>query len=209
MLSGARTGLLRLMVAVVLAGGAAVVHAQALLYQQENFQGRTFSVNHEAVNLASVGFNDQASSLFIRGGRWQLCTAVGFRGRCVTPRSEARYPSLRLMGLNNQISSLRRIGVPPPVPAPPPIAAGRPGLVLYEHDNFAGRALPVSREIANLVTVGFNDLASSVQIRSGRWLLCRDAGYRGPCVTLAPGRYPSLRAMGLNDQLSSVRRVGR
>lgn len=207
MLSGASGWLLRLVVAAVLSGTAAVVHAQALLYQQENFQGRTFSVNHEAVNLASVGFNDQASSLFIRGGRWQLCTAVGFRGRCVT-LGPGRYASLRAMGLNNQISSLRRIGVPPPVPASPPIAAGRPGLVLYEHDNFAGRALPVSREIANLVTVGFNDLASSVQIRSGRWLLCRNAGYRGPCVTLAPGRYPSLRAMGLNDQLSSVRRVG-
>lgn len=192
---------------MVLSCAAAALNAQALLYQQENFQGRTFAVNREAVNLAHVGFNDQASSLLIRGGRWQLCTDAGFRGRCVM-LGPGRYRSLRAMGLSNQISSLRRISVPAPAPPPAPIPPGRAGLVLYEYDKFTGRTLPVSREVANLATVGFNGLASSVQIRSGRWLLCRDAGYRGPCVTLAPGRYPSLHAMGLNDQLSSVRRVG-
>ncbi|MDO8319339.1 glycine zipper 2TM domain-containing protein, partial [Rhodoferax sp.] len=33
--------------------------------------------------------------------------------------------------------------------------------------------------------------------------------FRGRCVVLRPGQYPSMRAMGLNDRVSSVRAVSR
>ena len=42
-------------------------------------------------------------------------------------------------------------------------------------------------------------------VRSGSWQLCSDAEFRGQCITLSPGSYPSLRAMGLNDRVSSAR----
>ena len=184
------------------------VHAQALLYEHDNFSGRMYTVNRDAVNLSSVGFNDVASSVVIRSGRWQLCADAGFRGRCVS-LGPGRYPSLRAMGLNDQLSSLRRVDMPAPSPPPRPGPAPQGDLVLFEHDNFAGRSFAVAREVANFASVGFNDIASSIIIRSGHWLLCTDAGYRGRCVTLGPGRYPTLQTMGLNDQLSSVRRTGR
>jgi hypothetical protein len=214
MTSGRSGWLLRLVAVLVAVPGASQAFAQAHLYEHDNFQGRSYAVSREAVNLARVGFNDIASSLVIRSGRWQLCSDAGFQGRCVT-LGPGRYPSLRAMGLNDQLSSLRRIDggaprpPPPPPPPPRPPPAARADLVLYERDNFAGRSLGVAHEIGNFASVGFNDIASSLLIRSGRWLLCSDAGFQGRCVTLGPGRYPSLRTMGLNDQLSSVRRVGR
>jgi len=214
MTSGRSGGLLRLMAVLLAIPASSRGYAQAHLFEHDNFQGRSYAVNREAVNLARVGFNDVASSLVIRTGRWQLCSNAGFQGRCVT-LGPGRYPSLRAMGLNDQLSSLRRVDgagprpPPPPPPPPRPSPPARADLVLYEHDNFAGRSLGVMHEVGNFASVGFNDIASSLVIRSGRWRLCRDAGFQGACVTLGPGRYPSLRTMGLNDQLSSARRVSR
>lgn len=81
-------------------------------------------------------------------------------------------------------------------------------IVLYENDNFNGRNYRASYSVPNLDDSGFNDKASSATVRSGRWQLCGDAYFRGSCVTLGPGEYPSLRAMGMNDKVSSVRELG-
>jgi len=59
----------------------------------------------------------------------------------------------------------------------------------------------------NLDHSGFNDRASSAVIRDGVWQLCENARFRGHCVTLGPGEYPTLRAMGLNNRVSSAREV--
>ena len=77
----------------------------------------------------------------------------------------------------------------------------------YEHDNFHGHAFTADKPVADFARVGFNDKASSAIVRGGRWQLCDDARYGGRCVVLAPGRYPSLGAMGMNDRVSSTRRV--
>jgi hypothetical protein len=78
----------------------------------------------------------------------------------------------------------------------------------FENDNFGGRRFVASQSVADFSSFGFNDLASSVSIRDGAWQLCTDAFFRGRCVTLERGEYPSLGAMGLNDRISSAREVG-
>lgn len=78
-------------------------------------------------------------------------------------------------------------------------------LVLYQDDDFQGRSFATGRSVTNLANSGYNDKASSVTIRGGSWQLCSDADYRGHCITLGPGRYPSLRAWGMNDKVSSLR----
>jgi hypothetical protein len=47
-----------------------------------------------------------------------------------------------------------------------------------------------------------------VIVGGGKWQLCSDANFRGYCVTLDPGEYPSLRSMNLNDKVSSVQELG-
>ncbi|HVF62502.1 MAG TPA: beta/gamma crystallin family protein [Casimicrobiaceae bacterium] len=80
-------------------------------------------------------------------------------------------------------------------------------LTFYGQEGFRGRSFPVNATIENFDGSGFNDRASSVIVERGRWELCQDAFFRGSCTVLRPGQYPSLAAMGLNDRVSSVRRV--
>ena len=86
---------------------------------------------------------------------------------------------------------------------------GASELTLYEHDNFGGRRWHLTETATDLGGTSFNDRASSAVIRGGTWQLCTDAYFRGRCVNLQPGDYPSLGAMGLNDRVSSARDVGR
>lgn len=79
--------------------------------------------------------------------------------------------------------------------------------VLYEHENFNGRALTAERRVSNLGDYGFNDRASSLVIQRDRWEVCDNSGFDGRCVVLGPGSYGSLAAMGLNDRISSLRVV--
>jgi hypothetical protein len=81
-------------------------------------------------------------------------------------------------------------------------------LTLFEHDNFQGQRFDVRGAVENLANTGFNDIASSAVIRRGTWQLCEDAYFRGRCITLEPGEYPSLGNFGMNDKISSARELG-
>jgi hypothetical protein len=78
-------------------------------------------------------------------------------------------------------------------------------LTFYEREGFGGRSFSANTPVPDFTYSGFNDRASSVVIRSGSWQLCSDAGFQGRCVNLAPGEYPSLRSMGLDNSVSSAR----
>ena len=80
-------------------------------------------------------------------------------------------------------------------------------VTFYENDNFQGRNFSTERQIGNFERFGFNDRASSVVVSSERWEVCDDFRFRGRCVVLRPGSYPSLQMMGLNDRVSSARIV--
>jgi hypothetical protein len=86
--------------------------------------------------------------------------------------------------------------------------AGAQDITLYQGENFSGQRYSSSQSVEDLSRVGFNDLALSVSIRGGSWQLCSDSHYRGQCATLRAGDYPSLRAMGLGNAVSSIREVG-
>ena len=80
-------------------------------------------------------------------------------------------------------------------------------LTLFEHDGFQGNHVTANRSMANFADNGFNDSASSVEVRGGTWQVCTDAYFEGRCIVLRPGTYPSLGSIGLNDRISSVRPV--
>jgi len=81
-------------------------------------------------------------------------------------------------------------------------------IVLFQNENYNGPRYAASSSVSDLARVGFNDRASSATIRGGSWQLCTDAYFRGQCTTLSPGNYPSLAAMGINNQISSLREIG-
>jgi uncharacterized protein YcfJ len=82
-------------------------------------------------------------------------------------------------------------------------------ITFYEGEGFQGRSFTAQSAVGDFSRFGFNDRASSIVVSSDRWEVCEDAGFRGRCVVLRPGQYPSIATMGLNDRVSSVRTVGR
>jgi uncharacterized protein YcfJ len=80
-------------------------------------------------------------------------------------------------------------------------------VTFYEQEGFRGRAFASDRQVDNLDGTGFNDRASSAIVERGDWQVCEDAYFRGRCIVLGPGQYPSLGAMALNNRISSLRPV--
>jgi len=186
---------------------SAQVAAQATFYENPDFAGRSMRANQEVTHFQRYGFNDRTSSVVVVGNRWEVCQDANFRGRCMVLRP-GKYPSLATMGLNDRVSSARVIARNARVDddryAPVVVAAQ---VTFYEREGFDGRAFTTTGAIPNFRRYGFNDRASSAVVVGERWEVCNNDQYRGRCVVLRPGRYPSLASMGLNDQVTSVRTV--
>lgn len=200
-----RTTMARSAAALFVALACGHAAAELVLYEHDDFDGRPVRAYGPVGNLNSMAFNDMASSAVVRSGSWQVCSDADFRGQCIT-LSPGSYPSLRAMGLNDRISSVRPSGGGGNWGGGWGGGGGGP-VELYEHVDYGGRSISSSGE-ANLSRRSFNDTASSIVIRSGRWEFCVDADYRGRCITLGPGNYGNLVDMGLNDQISSLRPTG-
>jgi uncharacterized protein YcfJ len=84
------------------------VAAQLTFFEQQDFQGRSFSTAKPVANLERFGFNDRASSVEAIGSRWEVCEDARFGGRCIVLRP-GRYASMASMGLNDRVSSVRAI----------------------------------------------------------------------------------------------------
>ncbi|WP_169788092.1 beta/gamma crystallin-related protein [Caldimonas brevitalea] len=174
-----------------------------VMFEHDDFQGRQLQASGSLGDFHPRGFNDIVSSVIVRRGHWELCTHARFDGPCIV-LGPGRYPSLDPMHFNDRVSSLRP-------------AAGHGGdrghgdrngdLVLFRHADFQGRSIGLDSREPDLNRFGLNDEVSSVVVRRGVWQLCSDAGYSGTCIELSPGSYPTLRPYGLNDTLSSARRV--
>lgn len=191
--------------------------AQISFFERENFEGNAVTVDKPLNDLRSYAFAEQASSVVVAGGQWEFCDEVQYRGHCVVLRP-GQYASIRAIGLRGRVMSVRAVShgpvvgdprrPPPAVVVPPPMpAAGR--VVLYEHNDFRGQTFTADRPIAELRRFGFNDRASSVEVLGDPWELCEDERFGGRCMVLRPGRYASLRAMDLNDRVSSLRMARR
>lgn len=80
-------------------------------------------------------------------------------------------------------------------------------VTFYPQPGFGGRAFTTYQAVADLGRHGLNDRASSAVVTRQRYEVCEHERFQGRCVVLRPGNYPSLAAMGLNNQVSSVRPV--
>jgi hypothetical protein len=186
---------------------AAVAASSALaqpitLFEHENFNGRRFVSGDSVPSLQSSDFNDRASSAVVRTGRWQLCSDAYFRGQCAM-LGPGEYPSLRAMGMNDRVSSIREVGWRGEGNAPPPPRPSGPAITLYAGPNLTGRPFNMDEGNDNLANSSFNDRAASAEVRYGTWLLCADARFQGRCQEFRPGRYADLGP--LTGNVSSAR----
>ncbi|MFP5390495.1 MAG: beta/gamma crystallin family protein [Gammaproteobacteria bacterium] len=226
----------RALTLALVAGAAWFTQANAVageltLFSRPGFGGRDITLQGPVRNLTDMGFNDRASSLVVRSGRWELCEHADFRGECIT-LGPGEYADLNRLG--DRLSSLREVG------------GGRgwqdrerrerweerrderrderrelreerrgewrdgerggPAIELFRHAEFQGDRRELSEQsLRDFQMMDFNDRAQSIIIHYGQWEFCEHADFRGRCQVYGPGRYPHLGQ--LSSQLSSVRRV--
>lgn len=78
---------------------------------------------------------------------------------------------------------------------------------VYSHRDFRGNSMTLRNAGDPFIADnGMHDVGSIV-VDSGRWEFCARPDFRGPCETLGPGRYASLRE-DWSHPVESVREIG-
>jgi hypothetical protein len=99
-------------------------------------------------------------------------------------------------------------GPRPPEPGyrPPSGGYGRDSLVVFGKRNYRGASARLDRGTSNLSDTGLNDRIRSIQLdrRSGPWLICTDANFKGRCMTIRDS-VADTRQIGMGDAISSLR----
>ena len=87
-----------------------------------------------------------------------------------------------------------------------PPGYGRDSVTLYGGRNWRGPSVRIDGEAPNLGSTGLNDRIGSIQLdrRSGPWIVCTDANYRGRCMTIDRS-VRDTRDIGMRDSISSLR----
>lgn len=189
---------------LAMSGALTAVAAEITFYEYPGFAGQSMTLRGYTANFADVGFNDRASSIFVRSGTWQICTDADFKGTCST-LNRGEYRSLDSK-FDGRISSARDVGSYLGETGNYS-SYGRGRIELFEEAGFRGRSVLLDRDTVNLASIGFNDRASSMIVYEGTWELCVHAEYRGACRTFGNGRYPDL-GPGMTSQISSARLAG-
>jgi hypothetical protein len=190
------------------------------LFSDSNFRGNRVTIDRDAPNLGDFNFNDRASSVVVNSGKWLLCEHANFGGRCAEfgPGEYRELP-----GFNDAVSSARQIDRDDRddrgghgrwrdhdrdrdgLRGGDRGDRGGPDVLMFAGPRFEGQQIELSQDVRALNDVGFNDRATSIIIREGRWEFCEHADFRGECIVLGPGRYDMLDRM--NNRISSMRRV--
>jgi hypothetical protein len=199
---------------ILLAGVLFVAKAGAAdltLYADDDYQGRALGVVFDERSVGVLNFDIRASSLVVELSSWILCTGEEYTGQCIT-LEPGRYASLQALGLDDAVTSVRRrdaasIGVFRDAAGPKSGPASAADIVLYASKDYLGPSHIADRARPDLRVESLQGEATSVVIASGKWELCEDPEFLGPCVTLGPGKYPSLGDLGLKYGAASVRRA--
>lgn len=193
------------------AGGAQA--AQMTIYGQQDFRGKSFTLRGNA-NLADINFENRVSSIIVHSGTWEVCTERDLQGRCET-LGPGEYPNLRR--LDDRIESMRVLQRNTLANRGSAYYDKRynegygdrgNGVEIWAQPNFSGKTIRLTGETHDLTPHGMQDQASSIVVHEGTWEFCTQPNFRGTCVQLQRGTYPTLE-QELNHRVESVRRVDR
>src|SRR5260221_1537528 len=193
--------------------------AEMAIFLPPQFQARQTTLRGQPDDLARIGFTDQASSVVVHSGQWQVCTQPNCQGECMT-LGPGEYATLDAR-LNHRIESARVIA-----DARPQISEGsgyraerrygdryssnegydNASIELFAGRDFRGPSITLDRSAEFMAGTGFDNRAASAILNQGTWQLCTEPRFHGDCRTFGPGRSGEL--FGMTQDVSSVRRVG-
>lgn len=88
-------------------GGSEQPFARITLFRDAYFTGRSRTFTTDVPDLNAYGFGDQASSILIESGVWQVCDRPYFRGYCIV--LDRAQSSLSRFGFDDRAESIRRV----------------------------------------------------------------------------------------------------
>jgi hypothetical protein len=182
---------------------------ELVVFERPDFQGRSVTLRDDMGNLALLGFDNRAASLFVLDGTWELCSDAWFRGSC------RLYGPGQYRNLGDQarrVSSGRIVGAAPTIGH-----AMRPGegrwqdvgkgdVSVFDAREFRGFLTTLSDPVRDFGRIGINDRVASIIVNRGTWEFCTHANFGGDCHVYGPGEYRSLPS-GRDDAYSSARPV--
>lgn len=180
-------------------GGGGAPRDGIVLYDRTGFSGNRRVIRTAVRDLQQVGFNDDARSVQVGGGAWELCRDNNFRNCQVVNGDVANLLQIGLLG---RVSSVRPAygggggGIFPPRP---PGGAGR--LELFDRTNFGGDSRAF--EIGAPTLGDLAGRADSLRL-SGTWEVCDQTGFRGRCVVVTRN-IPDLDTLRMRNRIRSAR----
>jgi hypothetical protein len=172
-----------------------------VLYDEPFFRGRSVTIKDSTENLRFQNFHDRAESVRVLQGTWELCAEPRFR-RCQTVDRDIAH--LSSLGLNKKLSSVRPAGPGGGGGIYPPLYPSEARVVFFEGAGYRGPSVTLDRASGDLE--GFGGRARSVQVLSGRWLLCDRPRFSGRCRQIAAS-VPDLDQWGPGGRVMSARPV--
>lgn len=202
-------------------------------FAETDFRGRQVRIDGDNEDLREFNFNDDASSLRVEGGSWEICDDRNFRGHCQTVTSNES--NLGSLNLNNAVSSVRQIGDGYGSSTGHDYSqSSANGSALetiiswwlparndrwdrwesnqsyraevFENTNFRGNHREFNGAIPDFAHNGFNDSISSFRLE-GRWQVCEHVNFGGECEIFRFDE-ENLVQSGWNDRISSMRPIG-
>ncbi len=161
-----------------------------ILYDTGRFQGKTLSLTEATSDLIPLGFDKKASSIEVKSGVWTVYEAVnygGFRLTLGVGKYDSKFISEKIG--SNVISSAR--------PAE---------ITLYAAANFKGKCLKLYDDTQSLISLGFNNIVSAIEVTFGEWSVYNQVDYQGARRDLNVGKYNidfMYKTLG-NDVISSL-----
>lgn len=177
-------------------GGSVAPPGGLLLFSGQSFSGRQQVVTSAIANLRNLGFDNQAQSVRVGGGLWEICEDTNFR-KCRTVSGDVA--SLSMLGLSRRVSSVRPAGGGSGVM--PPAVIGQ--IELFDRAGFQGRSQRFSTAVPSASGL-LSGQVESLRIRGGAWQVCDGANFMGSCTVLATD-IPDLNQIGWGNRIRSIR----
>lgn len=180
---------------------------EAVAYERADFTGRSVTLRDDMGNLALMGFDNRAASIYVLGGTWEFCTDAYFRGSC---RLYGPGQHRNLGDQARRISSGRLVGTGIGHAMRPGEGrwqdVGKGDVSVFDAREFRGFLTTLSDPVRDFERIGINDKVASIIVNRGTWEFCTHANFGGDCHVYGPGEYRSLPS-GRDDAYSSARPV--